>query len=287
MITYKVKRGDTLSAIGKKFKIPYMDVFRANPIIKDPNKIQEGWTLKIPTILPEIKAIRELEWKKIPEWEKIPKAEFPSFLKKEFKGRKPGFPTWETIKSAAVYALKGKAGAKEELGKQIKQVLPKVQETILKTPEKLKEFLIGTPEARKEAKEIAEAAMIVAPMLKIAKIPKVISEVPLAAGEAYQWLKGIPTAKGMKLIPEAAKIVKADLQKLKAWRNVLIAKENLPIVKSILGGAKGIGPIADAYYDASLAIVKYPPSVKLALKEYFIKGGPFETIDWFIKMIPK
>jgi len=70
MIAYKVQKGDTLLSLGKKFQIPYMDIARVNPIIKDPNVIQEGWNFKIPGF-PEIKAARKVGLEiKFPELEK-------------------------------------------------------------------------------------------------------------------------------------------------------------------------------------------------------------------------
>lgn len=46
---YIVKKGDTLSGIGKKYGVPWKDIANANKnIIKDPNKIQVGMKLVIP-----------------------------------------------------------------------------------------------------------------------------------------------------------------------------------------------------------------------------------------------
>lgn len=47
MATYKVNSGDTLSAIGKKYGVNYMDIAKANGIA-DPNKIYTGQVLNIP-----------------------------------------------------------------------------------------------------------------------------------------------------------------------------------------------------------------------------------------------
>lgn len=46
MATYTVKKGDTLSAIGKQYGVSYQDIAKANGI-SDPNKIQVGQVLNI------------------------------------------------------------------------------------------------------------------------------------------------------------------------------------------------------------------------------------------------
>ena len=46
---YEVVSGDTLTGIGKKFGKNWKEIFEANrDKIKDPDKIQIGWRLKIP-----------------------------------------------------------------------------------------------------------------------------------------------------------------------------------------------------------------------------------------------
>jgi nucleoid-associated protein YgaU len=47
---YTVKSGDSLSRIGKEYGVSWQDIFEANKdIIKNPDLIQPGWRLKIPT----------------------------------------------------------------------------------------------------------------------------------------------------------------------------------------------------------------------------------------------
>ncbi|MBD0331874.1 MAG: LysM peptidoglycan-binding domain-containing protein [Chitinophagaceae bacterium] len=47
---YIVKKGDTLSAIGKKHGVKWQRIYEANKdIIKDPDLIQPGWKLRIPS----------------------------------------------------------------------------------------------------------------------------------------------------------------------------------------------------------------------------------------------
>ena len=46
MADYTVKKGDTLSAIAKKYGTTYQEIAKANGI-SDPNKIYAGQTLKI------------------------------------------------------------------------------------------------------------------------------------------------------------------------------------------------------------------------------------------------
>ena len=47
---YTVKGGDSLSKIGKDYGVSWQDIFEANKdIIKNPDLIQPGWKLKIPT----------------------------------------------------------------------------------------------------------------------------------------------------------------------------------------------------------------------------------------------
>lgn len=48
-IYYTVKKGDTLSAIAKKYNTSVNDIIALNTIIKNPNLIYPGWTLKIIT----------------------------------------------------------------------------------------------------------------------------------------------------------------------------------------------------------------------------------------------
>jgi hypothetical protein len=51
-LTYKVKQGDTLSSIAKKFHITVEELLAANKQIKDPNKIAIGDVLVIPSPAP-------------------------------------------------------------------------------------------------------------------------------------------------------------------------------------------------------------------------------------------
>ena len=47
---YTVKNGDSLSKIGQSHGVSWQDIFEANKdIIKNPDLIQPGWKLKIPT----------------------------------------------------------------------------------------------------------------------------------------------------------------------------------------------------------------------------------------------
>jgi nucleoid-associated protein YgaU len=47
---YEVVKGDSLSKIGSKFGISWKSIYEANrDIIKNPDLIQPGWKLKIPT----------------------------------------------------------------------------------------------------------------------------------------------------------------------------------------------------------------------------------------------
>lgn len=49
MQQYTVKAGDSLSKIGSQFGVSWKDIFEANKdLIKNPDLIQPGWTLKIP-----------------------------------------------------------------------------------------------------------------------------------------------------------------------------------------------------------------------------------------------
>lgn len=48
---YIVKSGDSLSKIGKDHGVSWQDIFEANKdIISNPDLIQPGWKLKIPTV---------------------------------------------------------------------------------------------------------------------------------------------------------------------------------------------------------------------------------------------
>jgi len=69
MISYKVLPGDSLFKIKKKLGIPVSidDIVKANPIIKDRDLIQPGWTLSLPESLPEIKALKRIEKIEIPK----------------------------------------------------------------------------------------------------------------------------------------------------------------------------------------------------------------------------
>ena len=48
MFYYTVAKGDSLWMIAKKFGISLEDLIKANPQIKDPNKIYEGNRVRIP-----------------------------------------------------------------------------------------------------------------------------------------------------------------------------------------------------------------------------------------------
>lgn len=50
MLSYTVKKGDTLSAIAQKYNTSVSAIQQANKtLIKDVNKISVGWVLNIPT----------------------------------------------------------------------------------------------------------------------------------------------------------------------------------------------------------------------------------------------
>ena len=47
---YEVRKGDNLTKIGKQFGVSWREIYEANKDqIKDPDLIQPGWKLKIPT----------------------------------------------------------------------------------------------------------------------------------------------------------------------------------------------------------------------------------------------
>ena len=47
---YEVKKGDNLTKIGKQYGLTWQDIYEANrDQIKDPDLIQPGWKLKIPS----------------------------------------------------------------------------------------------------------------------------------------------------------------------------------------------------------------------------------------------
>lgn len=46
---YEVQKGDTLSGIGKRFGVPWREIYEANrDQVKDPDMIHVGWKLRIP-----------------------------------------------------------------------------------------------------------------------------------------------------------------------------------------------------------------------------------------------
>jgi len=48
---YTVENGDSLSKIGKTYGVSWQDIYEANKdIIKNPDLIEVGWKLKIPTV---------------------------------------------------------------------------------------------------------------------------------------------------------------------------------------------------------------------------------------------
>ena len=94
MATYIVKKGDTLSGIGNKFGVNYMDIAKANGI-SDPNLIYEGQTLTIgepstsgdsQTTTPETETPR-FEYKEYTPSDAVTQAE--EMLKQQM-GKKPG-----------------------------------------------------------------------------------------------------------------------------------------------------------------------------------------------------
>jgi nucleoid-associated protein YgaU len=49
-VEYEVKKGDNLSKIGKQYGVSWKEIYEANrDQIKDPDLIQPGWKLKIPS----------------------------------------------------------------------------------------------------------------------------------------------------------------------------------------------------------------------------------------------
>lgn len=50
MTTYKIKQGDTLSSIAKRYGVSVTSIQKANSnLIKNVNKISVGWVLNIPS----------------------------------------------------------------------------------------------------------------------------------------------------------------------------------------------------------------------------------------------
>lgn len=48
---YTVENGDSLSKIGKAYGVSWQDIYEANKdIVKNPDLIEVGWKLKIPTV---------------------------------------------------------------------------------------------------------------------------------------------------------------------------------------------------------------------------------------------
>lgn len=45
---YVVKKGDNLSKLALRFNTNIKAIMKVNPIIKNPNRINAGWTLRIP-----------------------------------------------------------------------------------------------------------------------------------------------------------------------------------------------------------------------------------------------
>jgi LysM repeat protein len=78
MITHKVTSGETLVGIQKKYGITSIsleDIKKLNPQIKDVNKIQAGWQIKLPSTYDELKAMKKLNIGI--EITEIPKANLP------------------------------------------------------------------------------------------------------------------------------------------------------------------------------------------------------------------
>ncbi len=69
---YQIKSGDTLTKIARNFKVPINYIMQRNSIIKDKNKIQAGWVLRIPDFT-EMKAMStKLTSRKPPSLPPIP-----------------------------------------------------------------------------------------------------------------------------------------------------------------------------------------------------------------------
>lgn len=65
MKNYIIKQGDSLSKIAKDSGLSITAIQKLNPIIKDPNKIQAGWSLKLPSNFEEAKATIKLSEKSL------------------------------------------------------------------------------------------------------------------------------------------------------------------------------------------------------------------------------
>ena len=143
MISHEVLSGETLAGILQRYNLPrlYNVIKIFNPQIKDPDKIQKGWKLRLPQYAEEIRAVYKLAKeqgligeeelseaqglvRQFPEG-KGPPVKLPGLAPFLEKALFPKLPprAFEALKSAAVYASKARPGAMEEFQTEFRRVL--------------------------------------------------------------------------------------------------------------------------------------------------------------------
>lgn len=175
MKDYIIKKGDVLSRIEKKFKVPRSVMLALNPVIKNPDKIQEGWKLKIPERWGEVKAsTRMIRQAYIKEWDKKRKDENLKELEKIEKK----LPKLKSISSEEfierplkkVREIGFSKLRKQEAANLLRMKVKKEKAVIKKEKGILMETIKGLPEAsRVVASKIAKVLFAIFPVYPVLK----------------------------------------------------------------------------------------------------------------------
>ena len=149
MIYHQVKPGEYLSQIRKKYKlnfVPFESIKLLNPQIKDINKIQPGWEIKLPSTLQELKAIEKIKTYQPPKLFTAPsipgRPAVEPQVAQPYAGRIPARPKEELLLVRPEYIEKQKRPKEELVWEKAPTRFEKIKSEISL---KAKELLKGEP----------------------------------------------------------------------------------------------------------------------------------------------
>lgn len=227
---YTIRKGDTLSRIARRAGISMSLIKSRNPIIKDPDKIQVGWKIKLPGYA-EVKALKKIEKEtkiKIPALSvkktetkplELGKTGSPSYYYKKFKQAK-------TPRDAGVAFVYYQGALRKEAARTLRLKSQAKERKIFV----LKETMKGLPKATQTVLEAIDVTMRKIPAIKqvmkgldwwTAKLNKVIRSAVL---------KGTPSTKELEnAVNEIKELQKKNLPPQIYFKQVRKIIEDIPI----------------------------------------------------------